>query len=112
MVYRSLVSLEKESDYKRAIFPDFQYYSLRVEQNGLHSFQWTVDNQPRGIEFVAFVANNGKHHTYFKLFGIKDAFPANYLFETLEDAYAEAEARNNLTLGSTWVLKPGENTAP
>lgn len=112
MVYRSLVSFQKESDYRRAIFPDFLYYSLRVELHGLHSFIWSVDDQARGIEFVAFVANNGKHNTYFKLFGVKDAFPASYLFETLEDAYAEAEARNNTPRGSLWVLKPGENITP
>lgn len=111
MVYRSTTDGEKESDYHRIIFPDFQYYSLRVERRGLYSLVWSVDNEPRGIESVAFISSNGKHYTYFKLFGIKDAFPANYLYETLEDAYDEAESRNNAVRGSIALLSPGQHLA-
>lgn len=108
MVYRSINSGEKESDYHRIIFPEFQYYSLRVERRGLYTLIWTVDNEPRGIESIAFLTSNGKHYTYFKLFGVKDAFPACYLFETLEDAYNEAELRNGSIRGTVAMLEPDQ----
>lgn len=97
MVYRQ--ALEKldefrESPFSSTLFPNFEYYAIRVARAKPRGLCWWVDDMPKTIENIIVISRNGKHSTYIKLYGDVHAYSPACLFESYEDAIEECIIRN------------------
>lgn len=97
MTYRqALENLDtiKESPFSSTLFPDFEYYSVKVARANPRGLCWWVDDIPKKIEHIIVISRNGKHSTYIKLYGDNHAYSPANLFESYEDAMEECLDRN------------------
>lgn len=97
MVYRqALENLDtvRESPFSSTLFPDFEYYAIRVARAHPRGLCWYVDEIGKTMERIIVISRNGKHCTYIKLYGDNHAYCPSDLFESYEDAIEECISRN------------------
>lgn len=97
MTYRqALENLDeyRESPFSSTLFPDFEYYAIRVAPAKPRGLFWYVDSVGKLIERIIVISRNGKHCTYIKLYGDNHAYSPANIFETYEDAIDECISRN------------------